>query len=262
MKASRILVVAALICLTGRSGRTDTLYSPGFDGYLTGRSAVQVGDLVYVEVDGSSRLSFQSSRSDARNLTLEFSGGEFGNLFSFLPAARTGGEQNLRGRQEYALRSRFAARVMQVDETGKARIQGSRSVNLEGKQENLTLSGWLDPADLGGGREVRFSQLADSRLSFRTLLQPTAPTLTTQDIQAVVAALGQPAAPAAGTAGPPAAGAAPAAAAVPPAGAAAGAPGLAPAGQTARPSYQITDSKRLELFLRYVNQLIDLLFLQ
>jgi hypothetical protein len=248
MKASRIPFLVALICLASLSGRTDTLYSPGFDGYLTGRSAVQVGDVVYVEVDGSSRLSFQSSRSDARSLTLEFSGGEFGNLFSFLPAARTGGEQSLRGRQEYSLRSRFAARVMQVDETGKARIQGSRSVSLEGKQESLTLSGWLDPADLGGGREVRFSQLADSRLSFRTLLQPAAPTLTARDIQAIVAALGQPAAPAAGAAAPPAA--------------AAGAPAPAPAGQPARPSYQLTDSKRLELFLRYVNQLIDLLFQQ
>ncbi len=246
MKVSRILSLAAICCLPGLTGWADTLWSPGFDGYLTGRSAVQVGDIVYVEVDGSSRLSFQASRSDARNLTLEFSGGDFGNLFSFLPNARSGGEQNLRGRQDYTLSSRFAARVVQVDGTGKARIQGTRSVSLEGGQESLTLAGWLDPADLGGGRVIRFSQLADSRLSFRTLLQPASPTLTTQDIQAVVAALAPPAA--APTAGAPSA-AAPGAA-----------PAQAPAAQAPRPTYQLTDSKKMELFLRYVNQLIDLLF--
>jgi len=245
MKVSRILALVAMSCLLGWAGWADTLWSPGFEGYLTGRAAVQVGDIVYVQVDGSSRLSFQASRSDARNLTLEFSGGDFGNLFSFLPNARSGGEQNLRGRQDYTLSSRFAARVVQVDGTGKARIQGSRSVSLEGGQESLTLTGWLDPADLGGGRVIRFSQLADSRLSFRTLIQPAVPTLTTRDIQAAVAALAQPAAPPAG---------APAAAAP------GAAPAQAPAAQPPRPTYQLTDAKKIELFLRYVNQLIDLLF--
>jgi flagellar basal body L-ring protein FlgH len=264
MKAFRILSLFALVCFFVQTGWPDTLWSPGFDGYLTGRSAARVGDIVYVEVDGSSRLSFQASRSDARNLTLEFSGGEFGNLFSFLPNARSGGEQNLRGRQEYALRSRFAARVVQVDETGKARVQGTRSVSLESRQESLTLTGWLDPADLGGGREVRFSQLADSRLSFRTLLQPAAATLTAADIQAIVAALAQPPAAAApGVAARPTAGTGTVAAAPSAGTAAPAAPaGQAPAGQAARPTYQLADSKRLELFLRYVNQLIDLLFQQ
>ena len=245
MKVS-ILSLAALSLLPGLAGWADTLFSPGFEGYLTGSSAVQVGDIVYVQVDGSSRLSFQASRSDARNLTLEFSGGDFGNLFSFLPNARSGGERSLRGGQNYTLSSRFAARVAQVDATGKARIQGSRSVSLEGGQESLTLSGWLDPADLGGGRVIRFSQLADSRLSFRTLLQPATPTLTTRDIQAIVAALAQPAA------APPVG--------APPAAAPGAPPAQAPAAQPPRPTYQLTDAKKIELFLRYVNQIIDLLF--
>ena len=136
-----------------------------------------------------------------------------------------------RGRQQYTLESRFAARVAQVDATGKARIEGSRSVILEGKQESLALAGWLDPADLRSGREVRFSQLADARLSFRTLLEPAAPTLTSRDIQQIVAALAPQIAgsAAAGTAAP-------------------------------RVEFTLTDARKQELFLRYVNRLIDLLF--
>ena len=244
MKAIRILFLLILAACVG--SWADTLWTPSFDGYLSARSALSAGDIVYVQIDGATSLSFQAAASDAKSLTLEFSGGQFGNLFSFLPQTRSGGEMSSRGRQQYTLESRFAARVAQVDTTGKARIQGTRNVTLEGKQESLALSGWLDPADLVAGREVRFSQLADARLSFRTLLEPAAPVLTSRDIQQIVAAL------------PPAPAAAPAPAA--------GAPAAPPAVQGAPPTaaraaeYTLTDARKVELFLRYVNRLIDFLF--
>ncbi len=263
MKVSRILF--PLILAAGVGSWADTLWTPSFDGYLSARSALAAGDIVYVQIDGASSLSFQAAASDAKSLTLEFSGGDFGSLFSFLPRTRSGGEMSSRGRQQYTLESRFAARVTQVDQTGKARIAGTRSVTLEGKQESLALSGWLDPADLVSGREVRFSRLADSRLSFRTLLEPAAPVLTSRDIQRIVAALPPqagyaPAAPAGAAPGAPA-GAPPAAYA--PQAASAAAPAAAPvaAPSAARAAeYTLTDARKVELFLRYVNRLIDFLF--
>jgi hypothetical protein len=99
----------------------------------------------------------------------------------------------------------------------------------------------LDPADLRSGREVRFSQLADARLSFRTLLEPAAPTLTSRDIQQIVAALAPAAAPPIAASAPQIAGSA--AAVTPP-----------------RAEVTLTDARKQELFLRYVNRLIDLLF--
>jgi hypothetical protein len=258
MKATRILF--PLILAASLGCWADTLWTPSFDGYLNARSALSAGDIVYVQIDGATSLSFQAAASDAKSLTLEFSGGEFGNLFSFLPQTRSGGEMSSRGRQQYTLESRFAARVTQVDETGKARIQGTRNVTLEGKQESVALSGWLDPADLVSGREVRFSQLADSRLSFRTLLEPAAPVLTSRDIQRIVAALPPPAAAPAAAGAPPAPGAAPAAA---PPGAAAPAAGYgSPAAGARAAEYTLTDARKVELFLRYVNRLIDFLFRQ
>ena len=256
MKAARILIPVVMAACCCVAGVADTLWTPAFDGYLTTRSAVAPGDIVYVQIDGATSLSFEAASSDAKSLTLEFSGGEFGSLFSFLPQARSGGELSTRGRQQYALESRFAARVTQVDAGGKARIQGTRSVALQGKQESLALSGWLDPLDLRPGREVRFTQLADSRMSFRTLLEPAAPTLTSRDIQQIVAALAAPAAgvqPGVTGAQPRATGAqsAPGAAA-----GQAGATGTAPS----RTGFTLTDARKQELFLRYVNRLIDILF--
>ena len=245
MKVIRILFPVILAASLG--SWADTLWTPSFDGYLSARSALNAGDIIYVQIDGATSLSFQAAASDAKSLTLEFSGGEFGNLFSFLPQTRSGGEMSSRGRQQYTLESRFAARVAQVDGTGKARIEGTRSVTLEGKQESLALSGWLDPADLVSGREVRFSQLADARLSFRTLLEPSAPVLTSRDIQQIVAALPSPISGSA--AAPQIAGSTPQIAG-----------SAAPATVPRAAEYTLTDARKVELFLRYVNRLIDFLF--
>jgi hypothetical protein len=206
-------------------------------------------------VDSSSSLSFESSSSDAKSITLEFSGGQFGDLFSFLPVARTGGNQNVKGAQGYKMSSELAARVVEVDASGKVRLEGSRTVSLQGKEERLSISGWLDPNALGAERQVSFSRLADSRMSFRTFLDPASVTLSAADIEEVVVALGQPAAVAPGPAA--AAGPAPGQGAIV-GGAAGGAAGQA---QTApATSYSLTNDKKIELFLRYVNRLVDILF--
>ena len=164
----------------------DSLWSPGFSGYLSTKTAIQEGDIVLVQIDATSSLSFEASTTDAKNITFEFSGGEFGNLFSFLPSTRSGGSQSAKGKQEYALETEVAARITEIDAAGKARLQGTRSFSLENKEEFVSISGWIDPGTLGSDRRVSFFQLADARLQYRTFLQPAAATLTAADIEEVI----------------------------------------------------------------------------
>ncbi len=254
MKAFRYGLLFAFVVLTMTTvagAFCESLWAPAFEGYLTARTAMQEGDIVLVRIDASSTLSFAASTNDSKSITFEFTGGEFGNLFSFLPAARTGGTLSTRGSQEYALQTEIAARVTQIDEAGKALVQGSRGLSLENKEELLTVSGWIDPGVLGSQRAVSFSQLADARLSFRTFLEPAAATLTAADIERVIQQIQ--AAPAAEGAVPPAPGPQPAA------GAAATAAPQAPVTQE-RATYQLSDRKKMELFLIYINRLVDVLF--
>ena len=222
----------------------DSLWTPGFSGYLTSKTAVQEGDIVLVQIDASSSLSFEASNSDAKSITLEFSGGEFGNLFSFLPATRTGGSQSAKGSQDYSLETEIAARIAEIDESGKARLEGNRSFSLENKQELVSIGGWLDPATLGSDRRISFSQLADARLSFRTFLAPAAATLTAADIEEVIETIE----------------AAPIGPAGEAAGAAAPAAGVEETAVRERRSYQLSQVKKIELFLSYINRMVDLLF--
>jgi len=226
-----------ILCLISAEGVfADSLWTPGFEGYLSTKTAVQQGDIVLVQIDTSTSLSFDASASDAKNISFEFSGGEFGNLFSFLPATRTGGNQTARGKQEYTLQTEIAARITEIDGTGKARVEGTRSFSLENKEELVSITGWIDPGILGSARIVSFSQLADARLQFRTLLEPAGATLTAADIEEVIEIIqteeGQPAA---------------------------GAPAAQPLVKERR-SYQLTQEKKIELFLSYINRMVDLLF--
>ncbi len=235
-----------ILCLISAEGVfADSLWTPGFEGYLSTKTMVQEGDIVLVQIDTSTSLSFDASASDAKNITFEFSGGEFGNLFSFLPATRTGGNQTARGKQEYTLQTEIAARITEIDGTGKARVEGTRSFSLENKEELVSIAGWIDPGILGPDRIVSFSQLADARLQFRTLLEPAGATLTAADIEEVIEIIQtQPVA-------------VPGEAAVgqPPEGASTAQPLV-----EERRSYQLTQEKKVELFLSYINRMVDLLF--
>jgi hypothetical protein len=241
-----LFAYALLILAAGEVAGAQSLWNPGFSGYLSSKTALRVGDIVRVQIDASSSLSFEATTTDAKNITFDFSGGEFGNLFSFLPSAQTGGSQSTRGGQDYTLETEIGARIAEIDETGKARLQGTRSFALENKEELVSISGWIDPGTLGPDRRISFSQLADSQLRFRTFLEPAGQTLSAADIQEVIEVIERPAA------GAPAAGAAPA----PPTA------GLTAAGTATeeRRSYQLSQDKKIELFLSYINRMVDLLF--
>jgi hypothetical protein len=249
LKAS-FLIGCTILTLTATVDlAADSLWTPGFPGYLSSENAVREGDIVLVQIDASSSLSFEASTSDAKNITFEFSGGEFGNLFSFLPTTRTGSDQSVEGRQDLSLQTEIAARVAAIDDTGKARLEGSRTFSVENKDELITIAGWIDPRTLGSDRRVSFAQLADARLQFRTFLQPAGATLSAADIEEVIQTFEVPA-PAAGAVAPPAE-----------AGAEAGA--AAPQVETViqeRRSYQLSQEKKIELFLSYINRMVDLLF--
>lgn len=248
MKTARIVI--AVLLLSGFAAGAETLWSPDFKGYLSGGGSLAAGDVLVVEIDASSSLSFSASNTDSNNLTLEFSGGELGNLFSFLPQVQTGGSQSAKGKEELSLRTQVPVVVLQVGADGRAQVQGSRSISVEGKEESITVSGLVDPRLVDSKRRIALSQLAGARLVYRTFLRPSRDVLTQRDLQEIFAAqpapAGTPAAPAPVAAAPVAAApvsAAPAAAA-----------------QPAARTVTITETRKRELLLLYLNSLIDILF--
>jgi len=260
VKAVRIvmpfLLLAALMPAGGES-----LWSPDFKGYLSGGRGLAAGDALVVQIDASSSLSFSSSSNDSKNLTLEFSGGDSGNLFSFLPQVRTGGTQSATGKDSLSLKTQIPVVVTAVNPDGTAQVQGSRAITVEGKNESITVSGTVTPSLLDQKGSINFSRLANARLTYTTFLASAKDVLSPADLQQLLApAPAATAAPAAGGTAPAAAGAAaPAATGTT---TAAAAPAATAAGTAAQTGLSIPDARKKELLLLYLNRLIDIVFSQ
>jgi hypothetical protein len=218
----------------------ENLTGPDFKGWLSGKGLAK-GDSVYVEIDTTSKLAFSAASSDSRMFTLEFTGGEFGNLFSFLPQGRTGGDRSVSGGQELSLRGRIPVVVQEVDGTGRALVRGSRAIEIEGREESIEITGWVNPRDIDGDRNVAFSRIADARLVYRTLLSSARDVLSAEDIRRVLAEV-------------------PAATTAPATTTTATAPASSTTTTPAASSLSLTDEKKLELLLVYLNRLVDLVF--
>ena len=245
MHAARVIMPFLLFASLATAGG-DSLWSPDFKGYLSGSKGLAVGDSLVVQIDASSLLTFSSSSNDSKNLTLEFSGGSSGNLFSFLPQLRTGGAMSTAGKDSLRLKTQIAVVVVAVNQDGTAQVQGSRSITVQGKSESITVSGAVSPTLLDQKGAVDFSRLANARLSYTTFLESSKDVLAQADLQALLAPT---AGSAAGTA---------AASPAPAAGAAAQPAGAAP--QAQQSTLAITDARKKELLLLYLNRLIDIVF--
>jgi flagellar L-ring protein FlgH len=253
----RIRVFCLLFFAGLCAAEAESLWSPDFKGYLSGSNGLAQGDTIVVAIDTASSLKFSASNNDSKTLTLEFSGGEGGDLFAFLPQVKTGGAQSAKGDSTYALKAEITALVTAVDATGRATISGSRTVALEGKEESITLTGWVNPKDVDQKGVVSLSRVGNARLTYRTFLMPAQPLLTSKDIQEIISGGSAGTAQASGAGGTSAVAGGTGTAAA--AGAATGTTGGSIAGAQTR-TLSLTDAKKKELLLLYLNRLMDVLF--
>ena len=184
---ARFRVVALTMGLSLGAGGTalaESLWEPSFVGLIAGERALRIGDLVTVEIDSAANFDFEATASDNKTLSLSLSGGDLGDLFSFLPSGGSSGNLATGGVQSHVMRASVGTRVVDTDGDGNARLEGTRSVTLSGRQESISVAGWLDPASLapGAARMARFSQLADGTLSVSSFLAPDVPILTAADL--------------------------------------------------------------------------------
>ncbi len=279
MKVSRLTPIILFFGIAV-GATAQSLWTPGFTGYLSGKSSLQVGDLVSVSIDTNTKLSYTSSNVSDRTITLEFAGSSGGNPLSFLPKGTSNEKSSLKGGENISLSTTLVARVQQLDQGGHALIQGSRTLEVNGRQEMVTVSGWMDPSMMSEGRHISFQDLADSKLVYSSTLMNKAPVLTQADITQVLsqvapsggaAAGGQGTTSVAGGAGSaPAAGSPPSATAPStPAPSAGSTPGTAPSSGTTAPSasagaptggFALTDAKKRALLVDYLNKMLDLIF--
>lgn len=233
--------IAALFLIIAYSLSADSLWDPESPGLLSGAGDLKTGDTILISINLKQDLTYSSSRIDSERVSIELSGGEGQDLFSFLPSGGSSGNQSLSGSSSLALQTSFAVSVTDVDDNGQLILRGGRTVSVQGKEETVTLSGFADPSLIGQDRTLPFSSVVDARLVYDTFLSPGGPVIQGADIEERPV---ESAAPETGDAGE--------APDSPEAAAVAAAPSVT--------TPTLTESKRRELLLIYLNRLVDLVF--
>ena len=237
MKRLIVFCICSIFIIQTQFG--ESLWDSGFPGYLSKTNKTKIGDIVTVTINSDFAMSFVSSNTDSKQFTLDFSGGQYPDLFSFVPLAKSGNTTNFKEREDYSLKSEVVTRIARIDGPNLVFIQGSKTVAFDGKSESVTISGFINPQDIASDKKIPFAKVADSRLTLKTLVEPSSNTLTQNDIEEIITELntdtqGGVSAPNTTITGTPTPG--------------------------SSKKFAIKDPKKRELLFRYINKIIDIIF--
>jgi len=211
----------------------ESLWKPGFPGYAAAGGGHGMGDLISVLLDADTVLSLNSVQTSDDTTQLSFSGGDAGELTSFLPSADSSSNRSVEAKHDLSFSTSLAARVIGKDDSGALLISGRRQILINGTREEVSIEGTVAPdAVVEGG--VRFEDIADAKLVYLTNAFPAGEVLGENDLRYDT---------------------------VPPVVASDGAQGAADqsvSGENSRPS--LSQQRQRELLRAYMNRFLQLLF--
>lgn len=143
--------------------------------WLSDRLPLRVGDILTIVVDeqaaASERVS-QISTSDREQsasvsgsvTTSPISGSGSGGFGTGLGAdSRDIGEANRQG----GLTAVLSVRVVEIEPSGVARIEGSKEVTVDGRKQEVKLEGYVRPEDVSSTNLVFSSRVAAATISYK-----------------------------------------------------------------------------------------------
>lgn len=176
MKAAGIMAsVLVLVTLAGISERVEAqqVSRRSRAAWLTDQRHIPVGAIVTVVVDERTIARERTSRvADAdRSSSLGLSAGTPDVSLPVTSAdfrssnnasSRNLGEANRRG----DLSSIFTVSVVAVEPNGNLRIEGTRTVEIDGRKQEWQLSGLIRPNDVSANNIVSSSRIADAQITY------------------------------------------------------------------------------------------------
>jgi len=138
--------------------------------WTSDRHALQQGDLVTVLIDefilASANKNQSASQEKDRNL----------GITALLPGSSTGGglktqnDVGDRQRGESSRQQRFSgeisARVVEVSPSGMVRVEGTKKLQIDDVEEEVTIRGWVRPQDLSLQNTIESWRMSDAEILY------------------------------------------------------------------------------------------------
>ncbi len=170
-----LLLALGAALLPGRGGAQQGAAPPGQGvpvrrSWTSDRHALKAGDIVTILVDefilASANMDQMSSQEKGRDL----------GLTAAMPGSTMGGglktQNDVADRQqgESVRQQRFSgeitARVVEVSPTGMARVEGTKKLQIDEVEEEVTLRGWIRPQDISLQNTVESWRVSEAQILY------------------------------------------------------------------------------------------------
>lgn len=165
---------------TPEAAAPDTIVTPPPAPAVARRSSwtsdatpLRVGDVITVIIDEatSARERVTNTGQDRRTLSAKLKAdadgdvavGSTGIESAWDTNSRNSGEANRTGN----LAGTLSVRVIAVEPGGLAEIEGRKAVSVDGREQTLTLHGFVRPEDVSPGNVIRSVRIADATIKYQ-----------------------------------------------------------------------------------------------
>ena len=168
-----LLVSGAGLSVVGTAAADDGSLWDERQGFrYTNRKAMAVGDLITVLVTESSSGSNRSSLSTSKEHKVDVEGGPGAGPLDFIPlfGVESNAKNELSGSGQVSvsgqLTTTLTVEVREIRPNGYLVVEGSRLIDLNGEQEQVTLHGVARPEDIRSDNSVLSTKLSEVRIAY------------------------------------------------------------------------------------------------
>lgn len=128
-----------------------------------------IGDIIVIIISENASATQSSSDTRSKNANLKASAGT--GLLNFLPAFGADGSSGFKDsdatRRSGSLNAMVSARIEKVDDYGNLYVVGKRNVLINKELQEIEISGYIRPQDIGINNSVESVYLADAEVKYK-----------------------------------------------------------------------------------------------
>ncbi|MCL6476216.1 MAG: flagellar basal body L-ring protein FlgH [Firmicutes bacterium] len=165
----RLIAVTVVIIWISGYALADSLWKDGNRSLYADRKAVKEGDvltvLIYESTTASSRADTKTSKSDSSSTKPGV-----GPLLSMLPewsvSGKTGSQASGSTTRSGTLVGKISVVVKEVLPNGNLKVEGTRTVGVNGEKEKIVLTGIVRPEDVSAENTVASTAIAQAEIHY------------------------------------------------------------------------------------------------
>ena len=216
----KISIVIFFIFFSANLIFCESLWNDNYADIYSKNVSYKVGDSIKILINENQILNYKSSTKSLKTSSIDIKGGEFNAVLNFLPSGNTNESKNSNDSDSFKISATIVARIDEINNNSIS-ISGTKQITLNNKQSSIVINGVVNFKDINSGI-VKSDDIQNFTMRISTLLDNPTEIIGITDLNTVI---------------------------------------LNPDSTTdLREEIQLDDNKKRELYLEFINKLLNLIF--